>query len=472
MAATIEGTKRYFSRHHTPTSTLGRTVFQVSQVGFGGYRVSDDHAEHRQSLELALTSGCNLIDTSSNYTDGGSERLVGQVLLNLFSAGKLARDEIVVVTKAGYVQGENMLIARDRLENGKPFSEMVEYDDHCWHCISPEFLEDQINRSLERLKLDRIDVLLLHNPEYYLKTEGSHHEEYYRRIKKAFDYLESEVKRGRIQYYGVSSNSFPEPKDATEFTSLETLLELAAQVSAKNHFAVIQFPLNLFEPGAALEKNNSEKTVCELAQQNGLGTLVNRPLNAFNGQKMIRLADFPSHKGENTVEGFRSALTVALEVEGRYPAKKEMPIDRVAWGHILNSNIEKIRDFDSWKQIRRYQIEPTLDSALAELESVDAYRAWAQEYRPVATRLFDSFSAYFEWRDSQESQQLATKLNTACEALTSSPTLSQKVVRLYLSIPGIDVVLVGMRQANYVKDVLSLQPKVDAVQALATLKLF
>ena len=471
MSSTIEGTKRYFSRHKTLSSLLGRTGFTISQVGFGGYRISDDQNEHRQALELALTSGCNLIDTSSNYTDGGSERLVGEVLEKLFSNSKMARDEIVVVTKAGYVQGENMLIARDRLESGKPFAEMVEYDEHCWHCISPDFLEDQITRSLERLKLERVDVLLLHNPEYYLKTENSSHEEYYRRIKKAFEYLESEVKRGRIQYYGVSSNSFGEPKDSAEFTSLETLLELSSQLGSKNHFAVIQFPMNLFEPGAVLEKNNSEKTVCELALQNHLGTLVNRPLNAFDGQKMIRLADFQSHKGENTVEGFRNALSAALEVEGRYVAKQAMPIDRVAWGHILNSNIEKIRDYDSWKQIRRYEIEPVLSSALAELEAVEKYRAWAQEYRPVAQRLFDAFSAYFEWRDSQESQRIAGKLDVVCSNLKSSPTLSQKVVRIYRSVPGISSVLVGMRRVSYVKDTLALEPVIEAKQALEALKL-
>ena len=184
--------------------------------------------EHREALKLALTSGCNLIDTSTNYGDGHSEKLIGEVLKELTTEGKIRRDQIVVVSKAGYVQGENLTLARQRRERGIPFPEMTEYSDDCWHCISPEFLKDQITRSLARLGLPQIDVLLLHNPEYFLKVTHDHRE-YYRRIGEALQYLETEVAQGRIQYFGISSNTFPEPKEADDFTSLEMVCELAQE---------------------------------------------------------------------------------------------------------------------------------------------------------------------------------------------------------------------------------------------------
>jgi aryl-alcohol dehydrogenase-like predicted oxidoreductase len=80
----------------------------VSSVGFGGYRVHDETPEHRDALRRALLSGGNLIDTSTNYTDGGSERLVGAVVNELVGSGKLRREEIVVVSKIGYVQGRQL----------------------------------------------------------------------------------------------------------------------------------------------------------------------------------------------------------------------------------------------------------------------------------------------------------------------------------------------------------------------------
>ena len=95
---------------------------------------------------------------------GDSERLIGEVL----ASAEVPRDEIVVVSKIGYVQGPNLDLAQQREAAGQPFPEMVKYMDGCWHCISPEFLEDQLGRALDRLGLETIDVLLLHNPEYFL----------------------------------------------------------------------------------------------------------------------------------------------------------------------------------------------------------------------------------------------------------------------------------------------------------------
>ena len=53
----------------------------MSKIGFGGYRISISSNEHYDALKKALESGVTLIDTSSNYTDGDSERLIGKLLL-------------------------------------------------------------------------------------------------------------------------------------------------------------------------------------------------------------------------------------------------------------------------------------------------------------------------------------------------------------------------------------------------------
>ena len=83
----------------------------------------------------------------------GSERLVGDVLRDLAGRGRLAREAAIVVSKIGYVQGANLALAREREAAGRPFPEMVRYGDGLWHCLHPEFLADQLDRSLERLGL-------------------------------------------------------------------------------------------------------------------------------------------------------------------------------------------------------------------------------------------------------------------------------------------------------------------------------
>jgi len=170
-AATAEATAAYARRQRAADSgygPLGRTGLTCSRVGFGGYRVDDETPEHREALRRALLSGCNLIDTSTNYTNGGSETMVGEVIADLVRQGRMRREEVLVVSKIGYVQGANLELAVRRETEGQPFPEMVKYGEGIWHGIHPEFLADQLPRSLARLQLETLDVCLLHNPEYYL----------------------------------------------------------------------------------------------------------------------------------------------------------------------------------------------------------------------------------------------------------------------------------------------------------------
>lgn len=62
---------------------LGKTGFTVSACGFGAYRIDYRVKEHFESLEYAIKNGINIIDTSANYSDGGSETLIGNVLVDL-----------------------------------------------------------------------------------------------------------------------------------------------------------------------------------------------------------------------------------------------------------------------------------------------------------------------------------------------------------------------------------------------------
>ena len=69
-----------------------------SPFGFGTYRVRQGDPVHRAALKAALAGGIDLIDTSVTYTDGSSEQLIGEVTQG--------RDDLTVVTKIGYVQGQ------------------------------------------------------------------------------------------------------------------------------------------------------------------------------------------------------------------------------------------------------------------------------------------------------------------------------------------------------------------------------
>jgi len=280
------------------TTALGRVPSRVSRAGFGCYRVDDRVPAHRQALRGALAAGVSLIDTSTNYGDGHSETLVGEVLAEAIADGDARREEVVVVTKAGYLQGGNLDEARRRARAGRPWTEIVTYGPDLWHSISPDFLADQITASLARLGMARVDVLLLHNPEYFL-TDAAHRgvpkdearAVFDDRAARAFRHLEAEVSSGRIGAYGVSSNTLVVARERSDAVSLPRLLSLAGP-----GFVVVQLPFNPIETGAREPIHTEDgRSVLDVARAAGLGVLVNRPFNAFSGRGLVRFADLPAH---------------------------------------------------------------------------------------------------------------------------------------------------------------------------------
>lgn len=470
MFATPSATRDYFQRMKEKglpvrSSRLGSTDLVVSRVGFGCYRVHEFEPDHREALRQALLSGVNLIDTSTNYTDGSAERLVGDITRELFESEQLLREEIVVVTKVGYVQGSNLKDARERASNGNPFPEMVEFQNDCWHNISPVFLENQITKSLERLKMDTIDVLLLHNPEYYLKGGGSR-ETYYARIQKAFEHLELEVDRGRIRFYGISSNTFPEAESRSDFTSLAKVHDIAKQVSAKNHFAVIQLPFNMYEAGAVLHKNNNRKSVFEFAKEHDLGVLGNRPFNAFAKGRLVRLTSYPTHDDVEVKGGLHTTLGRAIELEKRAPGYPKSP-QGLQWAHALRDRLSEIDDLLVWRDALFGQIYPSIRQALGRLGP--EHGAWINDYQIAIQELLRLVTWDLENLANQKSNLIGEQLQTLVPDLATSPTLSRKVMRLYHSFPQLSSVLVGMRTPAYVADVIATEAPLDATQAEETL---
>ena len=475
--ATPASTQAWARRHPAVAHTvLGRSGLTCSRAGFGSYRISAGVVPHRDALRLALRSGINLIDTSSNYADGQSETLVGEVLAELIADGALAREAVIVVTKAGYLQGQNYALSQNRRQQGTPFPDLVPYAEGLEHCIHPEFLEDQITRSLGRLGLDCIDVFLLHNPEYYLSWAANQgtapaaaRRIYRQRIQGAFEYLEKEVARGRICHYGVSSNTFPETPARTDFTCLTDVQACAAALRPDHRLAVIQFPMNLFESGAVLAANQPDgATLLATARRLGLGTLVNRPLNALGADGLIRLADVAA--GPNLApEEVAARLQDLAASETRFleeilpdlnlNANVAHQISRqLTMAEALETHHDAYDTYDRWRQIETEHILPRAGGVLAYLRQAagkPAARRWMSDYQTCLQRALEAVGSLYAPAAARRAAELKTAIRQADTDWNSEGTLSQLAIRALASTPGLSSVLVGMRRPAYVRDVLA-----------------
>jgi aryl-alcohol dehydrogenase-like predicted oxidoreductase len=487
--------------HPAAYRILGRTGLSVSALGFGTYRVDAQTPEHRLSLEQSLRAGCNLIDTSTNYSDGESEECIGAALEEGARQGSLVRAERVVVSKIGYVQGQNLQLAREREAAGNAFPEVVKISEGCWHCIHPEFLEDQLTRSLQRLELECLDACLLHNPEYFLEqahrrgqSADAAREEFYRRIRAAFVHFEKEVHAGRIAWYGVSSNTFGAEAMDPEATSLTRMLE-EARAAAKeaglseesHHFAVAQLPMNLYERGpTSVAKEGAAGNLSSLAfaQAQGIGILVNRPLNAFHEGRLIRLADFHSDPpGVALDEALRRVAALEEEFDREIGSRLRTSTgDRAPrlfdWADQLSGLSGRCEGMEQWQAIQEHQISPRLFHAVGALRSglpaerLEFLEVWLARYLPDLGDVLAIFQSEAAAASQKRSDRIAATLEPHLPDSLRGESLSRKALHLVASPPGVSCVLNGMRRPEYVIDsmeIMKWSPLPGAEKLLALL---
>ncbi|HBG48936.1 MAG TPA: hypothetical protein DDW90_05440 [Cyanobacteria bacterium UBA9971] len=454
---------------------LGKTGLLVTEVGFGGYKIDIRSPLNRDALKKALLSGINLVDTSSNYTDGNSEILIGEVLSEIANANLLSRDSIVVVTKCGCLQGHNFDLSQERKNEGFPFLELVEIEKGFEYCIHPEFIEDQIKRSLERLKLKTIDIYLLQEPEYYLKwaknknvDKETARNKCYAKIKKAFEYLEKEVQKGRIKYYGISSNTFSSDPDEYDFISLEKIISIANEISPFNHFGVIEFPMNLIEKDAVLKINQSNNmTLLELAEIKNLGVLISRPLNAKFNNKLIKLAKpvvpaVPTKEIINAelvaIDKLEKTILKKLKLLGNEEILSEIKNNLFVFEE-LNDNWQDFEDTFDWKNKLNKYFLPRFhyyknyiknNSLKNEEFEMDLFSCTFK-----TGKLFSLISAYWDNEYSKFTSKIKAELVLQVPELANAAKLSNMAIRSLRATKGSTAVLVGIHHVLYVIDAIN-----------------
>jgi aryl-alcohol dehydrogenase-like predicted oxidoreductase len=144
---------------------LGRTGLQVSELGLGAWAIGGKsygkvpEQEAIATIEEYLQAGGNLLDTAHGY--GESERLIGEVL----ASSRVPRSEIVIVTKS-----------QNSAEMGRL-----------------PLMMDDLQTSLERMRTDYVDVLMMHSPPGDPRT-----------LEQAAREIEEMRRQGLVHFVGAS----------------------------------------------------------------------------------------------------------------------------------------------------------------------------------------------------------------------------------------------------------------------------
>jgi len=210
---------------------LGKSGINVSEIGFGawtlgldwwGKKIEDD--EGKKMLKRAYDLGINYFETGDIYGRGKSEKLIGEVFSGI-------RDEIVISTKYGYDIYSNEQIGHKELPQK----------------FTPEFTSFALQKSLERLQTDHVEVYGLHNPK--IQTI---------RDTKLFEFLDEKVKEGIIKSYQIALG----PAIGWTQEGLEAM--------KKTNAAAVQTVYNILE-------QNPGNLLIEEADKQNVGILVRVP---------------------------------------------------------------------------------------------------------------------------------------------------------------------------------------------------
>jgi aryl-alcohol dehydrogenase-like predicted oxidoreductase len=210
-------------------TTLGSTGMTVSRICLGcmSFGSSDwrewvlEEEESREVIERAIDLGINFFDTANVYSQGESERVVGNVLADH------DRDAQVVATKVYGRMGEDPNAAG----------------------LSRKSIDQELTNSLDRLGMETVDLYQTHRWDYDTPVE------------ETMRALDDAVRRGQVRYLGASSMWAHQFADALHTSDA---LGLDRFVSMQNHYNLVY--------------REEERETLPLCEREGIGVIPWSPL--------------------------------------------------------------------------------------------------------------------------------------------------------------------------------------------------
>lgn len=254
------------------TRKLGNSDLDISRIGFGAWAIgggeyafgwgAQDDAESIATIEHAVASGINWIDTAAVYGLGRSEKVVGRALKNI-SQG----DRPYIFTKCSLVWDENREVS---------------------HVLKGGSIRAEVDASLARLDTDVIDLYQIHWPRVTDELPDDD-------IEEAWQTLVELREAGKVRYIGVSN---------FDVRQLERVEKIA--------------PVTSLQPPYSAIKRDIEDEILPYCLKRNIGVIVYSPMQSglLTG-KMTRerIADFPEDDFRKNSKNFQEpALSRNLKI--------------------------------------------------------------------------------------------------------------------------------------------------------------
>ncbi|ADN03017.1 aldo/keto reductase [Spirochaeta thermophila] len=243
---------------------LGNSDMEITRIGLGAWAIGgswrwgwgpQDERDSIATIHKALDMGINWIDTAPAYGLGVSEEVIGKAL-------KERSDRPYIFTKCGIIW--------DEAGNARQY-------------ISRKTILKEIDESLQRLKVDVIDLYQIHWP-----TPDD-------RIEEAWETLAELKEKGKVRYIGVSNFSVAQ-------------MERAARIA----------PITSLQPPYSLLRREIEKEILPYCAEHGIGVIVYSPMGSglltgkMTRERIARLPDDDWRRNSDEFNEPRLSRNLAL----------------------------------------------------------------------------------------------------------------------------------------------------------------
>jgi len=240
------------------TRRLGASDLEITPIGVGAWAMGgggwqfawgpQDDNESLAAIQAALDKGVNWIDTAAIYGLGHSEEVVGRAIAR-------RREKPLVFTKCGIVWDEKREATRT---------------------IAPESIQREVEQSLQRLKLDVIDLYQIHWPDPDKLVEA------------AWKMMAKLKQEGKVRHIGVSNFNVSQLRRAQAIAPITSL----------------QPPYSIISP-------EIEKEILPYTQANNIGVIVYSPMKSgllTGAMTRERVAAMPEDDYRQRTPNFKEPL--------------------------------------------------------------------------------------------------------------------------------------------------------------------
>jgi len=222
--------------------------------------------------------------------------------------------------------------------------------------------------------------------------------------------------------------------------------------------------------GAILEKNQpTGASVLEAAQHKGLGVLINRPLNAFYQNQLIRLAQVPAFELQTKDEVVRKIQFLSKSEKSLWmkilptlnipPGLRIRIKEQMAVGDTLKHHWLNLGSYEHWRQMKTGNLKPRIQGVMDFLAPYatanEDISEWMASHRKKIDAAFEAVASIYAEKAAHQVDRIRRSIAAADRNWAVDGTLSQKALRAIRGTPGVTCTLVGMRRTEYVSDVLA-----------------